>query len=67
MRGLLKKTMAAIGVEATYEAIRREFIVTTLYFFVKLFFSVAQGTPHDRVLDFILSIAWDTGAKFSTC
>tara|TARA_Y100000588_G_scaffold385837_1_gene479979 strand:+ start:938 stop:1054 length:117 start_codon:yes stop_codon:yes gene_type:complete len=28
----VEKTMAAIGVEATYEAICRDFIVTTLFF-----------------------------------
>ena len=27
-----EKTMTAIGVEAPYEAIRRDFIVTTLFF-----------------------------------
>ena len=35
--------MAAIGVEATYEAIRREFIVTTLFYCKTCFFGCTRN------------------------
>ncbi len=56
-----EKAITAIGVEVTYEAHRRNYSVTAMSL-CQTYLLIAQGTPHDRVLDFILSIAWDTGA-----